>query len=302
MSDYICHKAVGPDKVTPKTRREELTSEYISTNYYAQAKHDGCHAVVFLYNHGGVEVKSRTGESYVSCLGAASALYDGLRDSIALHDGLVLFAEAWWPGEDQFNLISGEFRRGEVSDRLKLIVFDCVTLEEFTAGRTEVGYGDRMERIDPALASSPSDRYDRVSQFYPGTYGPAQEFCNALVAAGGYDGAIFRRGDGGWIKNKSNGDEVLKLKQVLSFDLRVTGIKEGLGKNAGRAGAICVDFEGNDLWVNCGTDAEREAWWADNSLIVGKIVEIEAMDRSAKGVLREPRFKGIRYDKTEPDT
>lgn len=301
MADYICHKAVGPDKVTPKKRREELTNEYISENYAAQAKHDGCHAVVFLYNHGGVEVKSRTGESYVSCLGAATALYDCLRDSVSRHDGLVIFAEAWWPGKDQFNLISGEFRRGEVSDKLGLIVFDCVTLGEYTSGSSSVPYAQRMQRIDAAIASRPSPRYSRVDEAAPGTYGLAQAYCNALVAAGGFDGAIFRRLDGGWVQNKSNGDEVLKLKQVLSFDLRVTGIKGGLGKNAGRAGAISVDFEGKTLWVNCGTDEERIAWWHVPMLILGQIVEIEAMGRSSNGLLREPRFKGIRHDKLEPD-
>ena len=34
---------------------------------------------------------------------------------------------------------------------------------------------------------------------------------------------------------------------------------------------------------------------------LGKIVEIEAMDYSSDGLLREPRLKGVRLDKLEPD-
>ena len=49
------------------------------------------------------------------------------------------------------------------------------------------------------------------------------------------------------------------------------------------------------------TDADRKDWWKDNSIVVGKIVQIDAMGESAKGVLREPRFKGIRFDKKKPD-
>jgi DNA ligase-1 len=49
------------------------------------------------------------------------------------------------------------------------------------------------------------------------------------------------------------------------------------------------------------TDAQRELWWAEPTLINGKVVEVKAMKELPDGSLREPRFKCIREDKTIGD-
>ena len=49
------------------------------------------------------------------------------------------------------------------------------------------------------------------------------------------------------------------------------------------------------------SDNERSEWWNNRSLIIGKVVEVEAMKDSSKGVLREPIFVSARHDKVKGD-
>ena len=43
-------------------------------------------------------------------------------------------------------------------------------------------------------------------------------------------------------------------------------------------------------------DTQRSEWFDNPDSIVGKVVEVQAMEVSKHGVLREPRFKGVRFD------
>jgi DNA ligase-1 len=277
VADYIIQKAVSPDKVVKKRK---VSLEYMGEYWIAQRKYDGCCAVLV-----GGQTLSRTGEVYQCLNDIAQEFYPGL----------VVIGEAWWPGPDQFNLISGEFRRHARSEKLELKVNDVLTLQEFNDGYSPVPYMERMARIPDE-----GFRWSKAATI-PGPIDP-QAKCNELVDLGGYDGLILRDPAGTWTRGNGTTGEIIKIKRVLSFDLRVTGVWGGEGKHAGRLGAIGVNFRGKVLRVGTGfTDKQREDWWGDPSLIVGKIVEVEAMDYSSDGLLREPRFKGIRFDKAQPD-
>lgn len=299
MANEIIHKAVELSKVKIARRKVLEQPGYLAKHYIAQPKHDGCNTVMLL-DQGGASTMSRTGEPNRALGRAERALSSLLAEPIRRYGGLAILGEAWWPGRDQFSEISGHFRRHQDSDRLRLVVFDCLILEEFEAGLSPIGYVNRMARLDHVLWPIVKDDVQRIASYKLPNIEP-QSFCNQLVEKGGYDGVIYRDPHGTWERGRGTTGEIIKIKRKLSFDLRVTGVYEGLGKNAGRCGAIGVSFRGQELRCNAGTDAEREAWFADPSLIVGKIVEVEAMDFSSEGLLREPRYKGIRHDKAEPD-
>jgi len=307
LANEIIHKAVELGKVKTKRRQELSQPGYIAKHYIAQPKHDGCNTVMKLWyppNYGtglcNVETTSRTGEPNRAMGRAERALSSFLAPEVAQYGGLVLLGEAWWPGKDQFSEISGHFRRHSESDKLRMVVFDCLTLAEFEAGYSPVGYLERLNRLPPVAAWDISPDPIQLVRSYSRREEP-QDFCNRLVEKGGYDGAVYRDPNGIWQRGRGTTGELLKIKRSLSFDLRVTAIYEGLGKNAGRVGAIGVSFKGQELRCNAGTDQEREQWWACPADIIGKIVEVEAMDFSSEGLLREPRYKGIRHDKLEPD-
>lgn len=282
MADYIIQKAVLPDAVKKASQR---SLEYYGRNYLAQRKYDGCCAVLFTDEAMG---KSRTGEVYPSLTPAAEEL------AVTMGPGFVIIGEAWWPGKDQFSQISGEFRRMVPSAKLSILANDCLTREEFDAGYSAVPYSTRLDR----LPVSPDYRWGRVACWAPGTYGCPQALCNRLVDEGGYDGLILRDPEGTWTVGRGTTGEIVKIKRVLSFDLRVLEVNRVTGDKTGRdVYKLVVDFNGKSLGIGSGVPHQI----ADVP-VVGDIVEIEAMDVSSKGLLREPRFKGIRCDKLEPDT
>jgi ATP-dependent DNA ligase len=282
VAEYIIQKAVAPDKV--KKALQRTLAEY-GQFYIAQPKWDGCCAVLFTDEVRGL---SRTGEVYPSLIPAATELRE------QMGPGYVLIGEAWWPGKDQFNLISGEFRRQEPSVNLTVIVNDCLTAAEFAAGHSAVPYEERFARIPV----SQGNRWGKAGHSRPGTYGCPQALCNRYADEGGYDGLILRDPNGTWTAGRGTTGEIIKIKRVLSYDLRVLEVNTAIGGKTGRTVyKIVVDFDGKRLGVGSGiphTEADVPK--------VGQIVEIEAMDYSSEGLLREPRFKGVRYDKLSPDT
>lgn len=291
MAEYIIQKAVAPDKVVKANRR---SLAHYSANYTAEAKYDGCCGVITLPTTGGGFAQSRTGEPCMALDKRVHHNAEALSGAVQEHGGLVIIGEAWWPGRDQFSEISGTFRRHAVSEKLWFPINECLTLEEFTQGYSDVPQWQRRQRLGGIQTKS---------QLWPaGEYGGAQAKCDELADLGGYDGLILRDPKGGWRRGNGTTGEIIKIKRVLSFDLVVTGIKEGVGKFENMLGAMSVDFNGKTLWVNGGTVAQRVGWFHDPAKsLIGQIVEVEAMDYSSEGLLREPRFKGIRFDKLAPD-
>lgn len=298
MAEYIVHKAVDFGKIKKSVIKKLGVTEVneLSGRYMAQKKYDGCCAII---DPEFATAFSRTGECYVSLHNHVKLVKD-------YFEGYVLIGEAWHPELD-FSEISGRFRRGKHDDKLHFVVNDVLTTKEFwDDGQSTVGYADRMFRFYSILGDNVRALQEQgiyfASSYNAGTYGLAQNLCNDLVEQGGYDGLILRDPNAGWTKGDSGSNgEIVKVKRVLSFDLRITGFSMGKGKLAGMVGAINVNFFGKTLSVNGGTNAQRKAWAADPSLILGKICEVEAMDYSSEGLLREPRFKGLRFDKLKAD-
>lgn len=295
MADYIIQKAVSPEAV--RKAQSRTIAEYGAT-FMAQAKNDGCCAIIGDWRYikpehfGKASAHaylgfSRTGEWYPSLDNIARELEQEI-------PGHVVIGEAWWPGKDQFNLISGEFRRLTPSSKLGFIANDCLTNEEFAAGYSAVPYRERLARIPISNGS----HWGKVSTYYPGNYGDPQALCNQLVAQGGYDGLILRDPEGTWTVGRGTSGEIIKIKRELSFDLRVIERNTAIGEKTGRTVyKLVVDFKGKPLGVGSGVPHNE----ADVPK-VGDIVEVVAMDYSSDGLLREPRFKGVRFDKTDPDT
>lgn len=98
-------------------------------------------------------------------------------------------------------------------------------------------------------------------------------------------------------------DSMLRIKQLVSYDLLVLDVKIGEeGKYEETLGALICRFkEGMTIDVSGMRDDQRHLWWDYPNLIIGKIVQVDGMKDSSKGKIREPRFKGIRYDKVVAD-
>lgn len=295
---YLCHRATDLNKVVPKARRLMLTPDYVAKHYIIEAKHDGCQAVITLEQGKEPLVQSRTGEVYVGPLPAARVLMERAQVLLEQFGSVVIFAEAWWPGKDQFPAIAGAFKRRKENDQLKLIIFDMVTLDAFNEGKWDMPYSQRRKHLHHMSLAGQEMVY-RPQARDPGTFtGDAMvELSRDLVAHGGFDGVVAKLPDGVWVKDHKGGDQILKIKAIDSLDLKVTDVFEEPGEKTGRpVFSIEVEYQGLRSRVGSGMPHDRAKVPS-----IGAIVEIECLGLTPDGKLREPRYKGERIDKLEPD-
>lgn len=260
-----------------------------SSEYIMMPKYDGCLAIVNTEAPIPTAITTRTGE-------LVHSMWHVAEQARGLLPGYVIFGEAYkW--DTPFKDISGAFRRHSQQPTLFVVAFDAVPVEDWRAGKCDESYKARLARLREAGHASPATSIivaparDAVG---------SQGFANSLVKAGGYDGAILRRADAPWHVGASKNGEAIKVKPVQSLDLAVAGWFWGKGKHADRAGGIVVEYRGVKTQVGTGfSDAERADIAADSHNY--SVAEIEFMELTADGKLREPRFKGWRYDKDKAD-
>jgi DNA ligase-1 len=117
-----------------------------------------------------------------------------------------------------------------------------------------------------------------------------------------FDGAILRDPKAGWKAGAGSDGAIIKAKPRVTFDLRIAGVEEGEGKYKGTTGKVVLQFaDGTVVKAAGGTDAERAAWWEGTVQIQGCIGEVACLERLPSGELREPVFKGVRFDKVDID-
>lgn len=296
MAEYIVHKAVELDKVQKKLRPtdKELTHEYIP-----QPKYDGCNMVAIKRANAAdaVDLRSRTNEVVHSA--------NHIKEALALAPFLavgVYLGEYWHPTLDQ-PTVSGMFRKQSAQyTEPFFVVFDYLTLEEFEQGYSDLTYEERTRRLSPLFGlieecKAPVFLAESQGFLIDDDLTPL-EAANLLCKGGRYDGLILRKPSGKWKAGSGTTGEIIKIKPTLTLDLTVLRVNEAVGEKTGRAVYTLVVKlpNGNEQEVGSGVPHD---WKALPCL--GDIVEIEAMSYSTKGLLREPRYKGIRHDKVAPD-
>ena len=279
----LAPKALSEQCATFKKQYPTL-DDLPADEYIMMPKYDGCLAIITPNG-----VITRTGEPITS-------IPHVLTQAHKLLPGYVIFGEAY-KFDTPFKDISGAFRRHAPQDDMVVVAFDAVPVADWRAGKCDESYKARLARLREAWYSNTTPSLIVAPAL---DLAAPQGFANALVKQGGHDGAILRRKDAPWMAGASKNGEAIKVKPVQSLDLRAVSWFWGKGKHAGRAGGIVVEYRGVKTQVGTGfSDQEREDI-ADNGAI-DVIAEIEFMELTADGKLREPRFKGWRFDKTEPD-
>ncbi|QYD70141.1 hypothetical protein KZJ38_07490 [Paraburkholderia edwinii] len=310
MSEYIIHKAVEFSKVKVAVRKE-LEAESVddlANKFYAQRKYDGCNAAVIVTPSGdGDKVLSRTGEVVKSCNHIIKGVRGRLKAKLEKLGAYAVLGEVWRPRTTQ-NIISGEFRRHDPAPKLQFQVFDMLTLTEFEAGHSDFTFEVRYEQLFPYFRGAhATDTVQLADTYTPGSYGNPTTLCDSLVEQGGYDGLILRNPYGLWTAGSGTDGEIIKVKKAETYDLRVVGVEEGKGKYKGTLGALVCQGPKGHVKVSGMTDEQRDSWWSGekgaggDERVVGAIVEVACLGLTPQGSLREPRFKGVRFDKENAD-
>ena len=96
---------------------------------------------------------------------------------------------------------------------------------------------------------------------------------------------------------------LLKIKATEESVVQVVGVVEGTNSNMNRLGAVTVKFTGKDkkeYTFNVGsgfTQWERDTYWSEPDLIVGKMIEVEhfgeSLNKNGTRALNCPIFKRI---------
>ena len=301
MAERKIQLASNLDSLSAKRRNE--TFEY---GGYASEKLDGVWAALHVTEHGAY-FESSSGE-HIPSLEFTTAQTEATR---YLPHGVYL-GELWHPELEQ-RVISGLARKKKAghAEQLEFHIHDLIHTQDYAEGKTAVTYDTRLFTLKASLFPEESNHVFTKLKLI------RQEFCRNETDFSLFEkqlpktaeGAIFKPALAEWeIGNR--GINVVRIKRTLTFDLEVIGVTEvSRTEKGGLTGGINVLWrrfgrsEGPKEWqtVRGMSHAELEAWAADPSLIVGKIVEVEAMNITPLGYLREPRFKAVREDKFEAD-
>jgi ATP-dependent DNA ligase len=282
VADYTIPKAVDYKNMSAKAKALVDFSSFTP-----QVKYDGCAVRIDTQNGGRYSVMSATGEPVRSLERQAK----DIAQRLTVFPGAVICAEAWLENTPQ-QTISGDFRRHSQSD-LKLIVFDGYINDH--EGAMDKPYHQRFGRLAQHLGMvcSFAHTQPKVSTL------EEAECAARLVARGtGYDGIVLRNFNAPFEAGRSKGN-IIKVKPLLTYDLEVIGVEEGVGEKTKRPTvALLCRWQYGTQKVATGLSHAQQA---DPFQFVGKIIEVQGMGLTADGKLREPRFRGLRTDKLQPD-
>lgn len=118
-----------------------------------------------------------------------------------------------------------------------------------------------------------------------------------VIANRGGEGIVAKRDTSIYMAGKRNSD-LLKLKLELTVDCLAVALEETVG-DKGNNGLVLVSRRKNGVLVRTviGKHVDQDLFRKDSSNVIGKVVQVKAMEEYADGQLRQPVFQHVRHDK-----
>ena len=268
-----------------------------------QDKLDGVRLLTIVYPSGRVDMFSRNGKEMLNFTHIADQFS---QVASALAEPMVFDGEVM---SSSFQELMKQVHRKEnvnAGDAV-LYLFDMIPLDDFRKGVYRVSQTHRTHSLNnwfDATADTLSNVrvLDHVVVDLDTVEGRAEYMrINQRAIDAGFEGLMLKDINAPYECKRSHA--WLKLKPFIEVTLEVVAVEEGTGRNVNKLGAIvCSGVEDNKhIVVNVGsgfTDADRDEFWEDKSLVVGQLVEVraDAITQNQDGTysLRFPRFLRFR--------
>jgi len=232
---------------------------------------------------------------------------------------LAYVGELWIPGAAHA-YINGVARRETPQ-------YELITVLHDTYLRTMVQqYGHEMTRFEERIARAIQMQGKGIGPFRNAAYlaKDGYEDMDDMLAAAklvkaqadAYDGLILRDLDFAFVKDGGTKGGIYKVKPRPSLDLRVVA-EHAEQRDTKLGGYITVEYKGVRTDVGSGMTQEMLEDIMDGlagrlggdagepedfvKAFVGRIAEVEYLELTRDGRLREPVFKAWRFDKEKPD-
>lgn len=271
----------------------------------SQLKEDGMYVDIVVHD-GKVEYRSRSGGFF--------AWHTEENDSLLKSncEGSVLMGEALVKDEHG-NIMERQagngYLNGDDVDPKRIIfsLWDIIPYDEWVNGKSSQPYSKTYDRL--------LDTVPKLNYAFRIVDTRIVETVDDIIAhfksniAQGLEGSVVKNLDSVW-KDGTSSDQV-KVKLIFEVELEVVSVYEGEKgrKYEGKMGGVTAKTSDGLLVSDVGggwKDAEREKYFKNPSLIVGKVITVKACDISKSDdneyfALSNPRFIEIRHEKTEAD-
>ena len=266
------------------SKKQPKENEY----FYLTTKLDGFRILAVPNEQGAYDFFTRKGEQYEG-LDHLQSDCQRIGQGIFVLDGELI-------ARNDDNLTSGELykvtskiarKKGKTAEkaRLEFHVFDIVEVNEFKQGRGGATYHQRRFLLDGLFKDCKQELVNlkKVEVLYQGTDQSMIPTITKELEEQGYEGTMINIGSAKYECKRHSG--VLKVKSFKSGDFYVKSVFEGTGRLAGKLGGITIQYLYNGELHECdlGTgfvDSERELYWNNPELIVGKVVECQYFEVS----------------------
>lgn len=288
----------------------QLASKYFDKPQFVEGKQfaittkiDGGR-IIALKENGQVSFFTRAGQPYEGLVDLEDEMLRLIPDNTCLDGEIVVIKGA--PSQETYKATMKIVRtKDKEKHGVKMLVFDCMTAEEFKKQQCYLSYSARRAINERFFAQHEFKYFELLPILYQGDdTSKITEILDEQMAKG-EEGIMINILDAQYEFKRTN--NLLKVKKMQTFDLSVVGVEEGEGRLAGTLGAVLVQYKnGNLVKVGSGfTDDMRTMIWANRDQYIGRIAEVQYFEETTNAdggeSLRFPIFKDFRSDKTEAD-
>ena len=262
-------------------------------------KYDGTRLVIIKEN-GKIKILSRQGKPILGCKEIEKEA-EKLPDNY-IYDGEVLKVNPEKLSSKDLFIETRKIMGSKGAKKgLEYYIFDALPLKEFEQGQSKLNFLDRKQFLPNLIDEGSFNYFKNVPILYVGKDLGQVDILLKQAIENKQEGLMLNLNRSYECKRSNN---LLKVKKFYTFDGRITGVYEGEGKYTNMLGGVFITYKDITVKVGSGfSDSEREIFYSDTKLIVGKIAECkyfeESEDKDGNLNLRFATWERLREDKNE---